>query len=149
MNDFLSLRDYNICLDKDIKINFLCFCFLLFFVSILFYLSVFIKIDNYYTGTCIVKEDLLVCSISYDDLKYVVNNHILYIDGEKYSYTIYSIGEEFEGINGSYYKEVRLEADLGDYNIDNYVLEMKIKIYHNNLFSYLKESIGGKDEKNR
>lgn len=144
MNNFLSLRDYNICLNKDIKMNFICFCMILFFVFILFFLSVFIKIDNYYTGKCIVKEDLLMCSVSYDELKYVVNNDTLYIDGKKYFYNIYSIGEEFEGINGSYYKEIHLELDLDDYNIDNHILEIKIKIYHNNLFGYLKESIGGK-----
>ncbi len=149
MNDYINLRDYNFILDKDLKINYICFFTILVIVLFLFYILMFIKIDDYYINECIVKEDLLVCSVKHDDLKYIVNNKKLYIDNVPYKYEIYSINEEIERINDTYFKEINLEINLDNYNIDNNILKIKVKVYHDNLLNYIKETIGGKYEKNR
>ena len=89
MNDYIDLYDYNKKLIQDEKLVYLILIFIMVFSIILFYIFIFVNIDDYYINNCAVNEDLLVCSVKYDELKYVINNDELYIDNEKYNYKVY------------------------------------------------------------
>ena len=141
MNDYIDLYDYNKKLIQDEKLVYLILIFIMVFSIILFYIFIFVNIDDYYINNCAVNEDLLVCSVKYDELKYVINNDELYIDNEKYNYKVYSIDDEVVKMNSSYYRNINLEINLKDKNIDNNILQIMIKIYHKNLFNYLKDVI--------
>ena len=147
MNNYIDLFKYNKTLIKDIKSNYIVLLFILLFTIVLIYILMFINIDNYYINNCIVKEDLLVCSVEYNDLKYLINNNYMYIDKKRYNYKIYSINEEMIKTNGSYYKEVNLNLNLDNKNIDNNILKIKVRIYHKSIFNYIKDVIiNGKDK---
>lgn len=141
MNNYIEILDYNRMRFSDIKIFKGFLFFVLVFSIAIFYLLLFIKIDSYYINNCIVKEDLLVCSVRYDDIKYIVNNNNLSIDKVNYSYNVYTIDEEMVKVNGNYFININLEINLKHRNIDNNVLTIKIKTYHKSLFDYLKEVV--------
>lgn len=147
-NNYINLNEYRktkLNLNKD----YYSFFFIIIASIVLFYILICIKVDDYYINECIVKEDLLICNVLYNDIDYITNNNYLYINDKKYKYEIYSIEEDINNQNNIYYKEINLNINLENYNIDNNILEIKIKIYHDNLLNYMKRKIGGKDENNK
>lgn len=102
-----------------------------------------INIDKYINLECIVSEDLLLCPIEYKKVDFIVSNNIFYIDTKKYYYEIYSISEDIEKKGNLFYKEIALQSNIKEKNIDFNVVRIRVKIYKKNIYLYIKDLIGG------
>ena len=140
MLSFMNISDYE--LEIDIKSKKIIIIFVIIFSFLSLFLQ-YVKLDKYYVLNCMVLEDLLVCPCEYSNVSKVTAKNSFVLDNKKYYYDIYSISEEVERKNNIYYKQIFLQTDLGKKNIDYNVLQIKIILYRENLFFYIKKMIGG------
>ena len=73
----------------------------------------------------------------------ITTNDSFFINNKKYCYEVYSISNDVERKNNTYYKQISLQANLDKQNIDYNVLKIKIILYRENVFFYIKQMIGG------
>lgn len=118
---------------------------LIFFLILIIFIGsfTFYKIERYIAFECIVSKDLLLCPVPYQNIDNIVSNNTLYIDKNKYKYDVYSISEEVEKKGNILYKEVAIESNIKEKNIDYNVVQIRIQKDKENIFKYIKEIIGG------
>ena len=136
----IDINDYEIEKEGNCKKVIISFFLLLLAVCCFVW---FIKIDKYYVLNCVVLEDLLVCPCEYSYVSKITTNDSFFINNKKYYYEVYSISNDVERKNNTYYKQISLQANLDKQNIDYNVLKIKIILYRENVFFYIKQMIGG------
>ena len=141
----LHINDY--LLKYQRKIPKILFVWLLFFTFIIIFLILMnhcFKFHSYYQVQNKVKNNLVSVYTLVEDLNNITNHNTLYIEDEKYSYTIDSIKEEIITNNTLFYKEVLLNIDLKDKNfIDNNIVKVRFIVKEMTIFEYIIDLIRG------
>jgi len=73
----------------------------------------------------------------------ISTKNTFFLNNKKYYYDVYSISDEVERKNNMYYKQIYLQADLGKEDKYYNVLKIKVVLYRENIFFYIKKMIGG------
>ena len=117
------------------NITFLISLILIIFIYILFTYHY----QSYYLIQGKITDNKLEISIPIDDIKYIKNNHILFIDKKSYYYKLHSISSDVY-INDDYKNYQIIYLDIESLNsIDNYIYEIKIPKENKILAKYLKD----------
>ena len=141
----LDINNYLLKYQRKIpKILFIWFIFFTFIIIVLIIINHCFKFHSYYQVQGVVKNNLLSIYVLVDDLKDITSNHTLYIEKDKYKYTIDSIKEEIVSNNNLFYKEVLLDIDLKDKNfIDNNIVKVKFIVKEMTILEYMIDLIRG------
>lgn len=116
---------------------------LFIFILITIFIIIFYKFYEYETCLGYVKK--------IDDYKVVVylkdfskiNEYELYLEKEKLDFSVYSISSDYYIINNDNYYEIILNVNLKDiYNIENNILNLKIKKEQTTYLQKIKKGIG-------
>ena len=95
---------------------------------ILFFMQIFIKIDNYYLLDGYVNDGLIEINVDIKDIDKIIFNNVIYINDRKYKYIIYDVNEDLTPIMDSYYKIIRLKVNIDEDKLeDNSILHLKMK----------------------
>ena len=137
MNDIL---DVEIILkrNKYPKIYNICIIILAIFLIFLYIIFTY-KYQSYYQTKGKIQNNELIVVVGLNDLKYFVDNTILFIDNQEYSYRVTYIDNNiYIDDNYNNYTYVHLNVSKLK-SINNYVYEIKIKKENKILAKYLKE----------
>lgn len=137
MNDIL---DVEIILkrNKYPKIYNISIIILAIFLIFLYIIFTY-KYQSYYQTKGKIQNNELIVVVGLNDLKYFVDNTILFIDNQEYSYRVTYIDNNiYIDDNYNNYTYVHLNVSKLK-SINNYVYEIKIKKENKILAKYLKE----------
>lgn len=137
MNDIL---DVEIILkrNKYPKIYNISIIILAIFLIFLYIIFTY-KYQSYYQTKGKIQNNELIVIVGLNDLKYFVDNTILFIDNQEYSYRVTYIDNNiYIDDNYNNYTYVHLNVSKLK-SINNYVYEIKIKKENKILAKYLKE----------
>lgn len=108
-------------------------------ISIFIYVIFTYKYQSYYQTKGKIQNNELIVIVDLNDLKYFVDNTILLIDNQEYSYQVNNIDDNiYIDDNYNNYTYIHLKVSMLK-NINNYVYEIKVKKENKTLAKYLKE----------
>lgn len=127
------------------KVEPLIYLYIMIIIVIVLSLIIFITLFHYKTfykiRSVVEKEDNLCyirVYIPLDDVKYIINNNILYIDKKKYFYNIRNINKEYLTDNLNTYESILLDVNISDkYCMQNLNLSLKFLKEDRRIIDYL------------
>lgn len=141
----LDLRDY--LLEYKRKIPNILLLWMMIGAFIIIFMLVInnnFKIKNYYKTSGIVKDGYLCILTDLGDVDDVVDNKYLYIEEDKYAYSIQRLNKEIVNEGTNFYQEVYLDIDLIDKDfVNNNIVEIKIIVSEKTIFEYISYLIKG------
>lgn len=139
--------NYNI--DSEIilqrKINPIIYIYTLVIIIIVLsfiLLMLFCKYQTYLNiKGIIVNEDnhyYIIAYLPLDDIKIITDNSTLYIDKEKYDYSIIELSEEYIADNITTYQRIKIDTNIpSKYQINNLTINLKIPKENKKIINYI------------
>lgn len=140
MKNNWDFSDYEIIQEIHFQKRFQIFFLLLITVGILILLFKF-DIEVYEKYTLIQKEHQFSMIIRSDQVSFLEKNKTLYIDREKYDYTILNVDSNYTNVNDVIYQTVSI--DPYNYKTDAIVTECYLLRKKQTIFEFLIEFIKG------
>ncbi len=140
MKNNWNFSDYEIIKEIHFQKRFQIFFLLLITVGILILLFKF-DIEVYEKYTLIQNEHQFSMIIRSDQVSFLEKNKILYIDRQKYNYTILNVDSNYTNVNDVIYQTVSI--DPYNYKTDAIVTECYLLRKKQTIFEFLIEFIKG------